>query len=318
MELDELLENLRRYPGLTRKAVIGRWANRFSAMNGQTVLVQGPGDDAGAIPIDGGYLLLAGEGMMPSLWRDPFFTGFGAVTVNVNDIYAMGGRPLGLVTVVFAEGLSDDEREEFIRGMATALRYYGVPLLGGHTNPDGGPTVAVCVAGFARNLMRGDGARPADRILLLLDMDGKPYPPFYAWDTVFSAKGERTIEKLELMTCLADRRLCHSCRDISNPGILGTLAMTMEASQTGAEVDLDPLPVPGEVDIEWWLKAYPSYGFMVTASAGDAGEIRREVEGRGLTCADIGEVVEGSRIDVSWRGRKGTFLDWRSTPVTGL
>ncbi len=318
MELDELLEDLRNYPGLTRKSVIGSWARRFSALSGDTVLVQGPGDDAGAIPMDDGYLLLAGEGMMSALWRDPFFTGFGAVTVNVNDIYAMGGRPLGLVTVVFAGGLSDEERDGFIKGMAKALEYYGVPLLGGHTNPEGGPTVSVSIAGYAKKLMRGDGARPGDRLVLVLDMEGEPYPPFFAWDTVFSAEGERTVEKLEVMTRLAERELCHACRDISNPGILGTLAMMMEASETGASVDLESVPVPAGVEMDWWLKAYPSYGFMLSVAPGDLGEVRSVVEEAGVTCAEFGEVTDGSSIEVAWKGGRSTFLDWRETPVTGL
>lgn len=318
MELDELLESLRRYPGLTRKSVVGEWAGGFRQAGGGDNPVHGPGDDAGAVPLGDGYLLLAGEGMMPSLWRDPFFAGFAAVTANVNDIYAMGGRPLGLLTVVFAGGLSVEAGREFTRGMAEALEHYGVPVLGGHTSPDGGPAAAVCVAGYARNLVRGDGARPGDRILLLLDMEGRPYPPFNAWDTVLSASGESTLEKLELMTRVAGRRLCHACRDISNPGTLGTLAMMMESSRTGALVTLDSLPVPGGVDMEWWLKAYPSYGFVVSAGVEEAGEIRAEAEARGLTCVDFGGVVPGSTVEVSWKGREGRFLDWDADPVTGL
>jgi hypothetical protein len=318
MELEELLEELRRYPGLTRKAVIGSWARRFSAISGETVLVQGPGDDAGALPMGDGYLLLAGEGMMPSLWRDPFFTGFGAVTVNVNDIYAMGGRPLGLVSVVFAGGLSDEARDGFMRGMGRALDYYGVPLLGGHTSPEGGPAVAVSIVGYADKLIRGDGARPGDRLALVLDFDGKPYPPFFAWDTVFSTEGERTVEKLEAMTELAERELCSACRDISNPGILGTLAMMMEASGTGAAVDLDSVPVPPGVEIDWWLKAYPSYGFLLALPQSSLEEVTAVVEQRGLICAEFGEVTEGSEITVDWRGSSARFLDWLTHPVTGL
>ena len=32
----------------------------------------------------------------------------------------------------------------------------------------------------------------------------------------------------------------------------------------------------------------------------------------------LGEVEEGSAMEIRFKGRKATFLDWRETPVTGL
>ncbi len=318
MELDELLESLRSYPGLTRKRSIGGWANRFSVMSGQAVLEHGPGDDAGAVPSGDGYLLLAGEGMMTELLQDPEFAGFCSVTVNVNDIYAMGGRPVGLVTIVFVQGIDDTDRGLFTAGMAKALEHYELPLLGGHTTPDAGPAVAVCVAGFAHRLLRGDTARPGDWLVAALDLTGSPHEPFHAWDSVSGSTGESTLNKLEALVELSERGLASACRDISNPGILGTLAMMLESSEAGAVVDLDAIPVPEGVDLDWWLKAYPSYGFLLSAHPTGVEEVAAVLQGRGVTCARIGRVTEGSRIEASWAGHSGLFLDWKATPVTGL
>ena len=315
MDLEELLDDLRRYPGLMRKAAIGDWAHGFTSVIGETVLEQGPGDDAGALPIGDGYLLMAGEGLMSSLLDDPWFAGFCAVTVNVNDIYAMGGRPLGLVTMVFAGGFSMESREGFIEGMSRALQHYDVPLLGGHTTPDEGPAVAVSIAGYAEKLLRGDGARPGDRVMIVIDLEGRAHPPFHAWDTVTEAAGERTLEKLELLVELAGRGLCSACRDISNPGVLGTLAMMLEASGAGALLDIDKLPVPGGVELGWWLKAYPSYGFALAVPRANSAEVAGLFESNGIAWADLGEVTEGSELVVSMRGATATFLDWRMTPV---
>ncbi len=318
MNLEELLEQLRRYPGLMRKAAIGDWAHSFATVSGDTVLEQGPGDDAGALPMGEGYLLLGGEGLMSSLFEDPWFAGFCAVTVNVNDIYAMGGRPLGLVAVIFAGGFSAKSREGFIEGMSRALQHYGVPLLGGHTTPDEGPAIAVSIAGYAEKLLRGDGARPGDRVMVVIDLDGKAHPPFHAWDTVTGADGERTLEKLDLLVELAGRGLCSACRDISNPGVLGTLAMMLEASGAGALVDIGKLPVPSGVELGWWLEAYPSYGFVLAVPRANGAEVAGLFESNGVAWADLGEVTEGSALLVSMGGATATFLDWRSTPITGL
>ncbi|MBM3958106.1 MAG: hypothetical protein FJ313_08660, partial [Gemmatimonadetes bacterium] len=176
MELDALLEELRSYPGLARKSQVGAWARRFRVGRraGESAAA-GPGDDAGAVPVEGGYVLLAAESIRGDLFRDPGFAGFCSVTVNVNDIYAMGGRPLGLATVVHAGGFTDEAREGFLSGLEAGLAHYGLPLLGGHTSPGGeSPAVAVSVAGFAAALLPGDGSRPGDRLLAALDLEGRP------------------------------------------------------------------------------------------------------------------------------------------------
>ncbi len=318
MELEVLLKDLRRYPGLTRKSVIGGWAHRFTAISGDTVLEAGPGDDAGAVPMGDGYLLLAGEGLMPHLLDDPSFAGFCAVTVNVNDIYAMGGKPLGMVAVVFSEGISEDGREAFTDGMGRALEHYGVPLLGGHTSPDGGPAVAVCIAGFASKLLRGDGARPGDRLVAAVDLEGEAHPPFFAWDTVTRAAPGRTRSKLCALVDLAEMELCTACRDISNPGMLGTLAMMLESADAGAEIDLDSVPVPEGVAFDWWLKAYPSFGFVFAVAPANVAAFADVMVSRGIEWADVGTVTEGSKVVVRWRGSEALFLDLSTTPVTGL
>jgi selenophosphate synthetase-related protein len=293
--IDSLLEALREYPGLARKRGTGAWARPFVARARARPGVYGPGDDAGAMAIDGGYLLLAGEGIWAPLLEDPEFAGFCAVTVNVNDIYAMGGRPLALVAVVFEGDMPGKTRDAFLEGVTRALDHYDVQLLGGHTSPEGEePAIAVCIVGTAEKLLRGDGARPGESIVAALDLEGEAHPRFHAWDTVTSADSARTLSRL------------------------GTLAMMMESSRTGAEVDLDSLPVPPAVSMEWWLKAYPSFGFLLAAPPANVEELLSLLDSRGIDNAVIGEVREGSRLEVRRQGESALFLDWKKDPVTGL
>ena len=315
-ELDRLLRSLREHPGLKRKAAVADWARRFTAPPSGVI---GPGDDAGAVPVDGKYFLLSGEGVFPDLLEDPEFAGFCAVTVNVNDIYAMGGRPVGVIAVVFAGGMTRRDRDSFLTGFSRGLEHYGIPMLGGHTSPEGErPTIAVCIAGVAERLLPGSGAKPGDAIVAALDLEGEPHHPFHAWDTVTGASGARTLGRLESLVEIANRGLATACRDISNPGLLGSLAMMLESSGAGASVDLDAVRVPPAVDLEWWLQAYPSYGFILCARPADLNALLGALEAHGVDCETIGEVQQGSAIEVRWKGETGTFLDWRERPVTGL
>lgn len=319
-DVEQLASALRAYPGLERKAHIGAWARRFAAAARKRPGVYGPGDDAGAVALeDGGYLLLAAEGLKPSLLDDPAFAGFCSVTVNVNDIYAMGGRPVGMVSVVFEDDMAAGTREAFLKGMESGLEHYGLPMLGGHVCPEGGsPAIAVCIAGIARSLLRGDGARPGDVVLAATDLEGVAREEFGAWDTVTHAEGGRTLSMLEALVEAAERGLCTACRDISNPGTVGTLAMLLESSRAGATIDIDEVPIPEGIDIIWWLTAYPSFGFLLTVAPEKRNDLACLLEKRGVRYAAIGEVTEGSKVVLAWKGRSATCIDWSEHPITGI
>lgn len=65
MDLEGLLSEPRGYEGLKRKKSIGRWSRPFLGAP-----PAGPGDDAGAVVLGDGFLLLSGEGIWPALLED--------------------------------------------------------------------------------------------------------------------------------------------------------------------------------------------------------------------------------------------------------
>ena len=93
------------------------------------------GDDAAAIETKDGYLLLAGEGVYPPLLKsNPYLAGRTSVLTNVNDIYAMGGRPTAIVDVLISS--DNEEAGEVLRGIRDNAARYGVPVVGGHISKD--------------------------------------------------------------------------------------------------------------------------------------------------------------------------------------
>ncbi|MBU1671579.1 MAG: hypothetical protein KKF41_00360 [Actinobacteria bacterium] len=315
--LDELLEGLRRHPGLTRKAVVGLWASRFFSKEEWTA--GGVGADAGAVPVPGGYLLVSAEGIFPELLADPGFAGLCAVTVAVNDIYAVGGRPLGIVAVVFAGDIDADDRERFLDGFEDGLAHYGIQMLGGHTSPEAGlPSISVAAVGYATALIRGPSPRPGDRLLLVCDLEGTAHLDLFAWDAVTGHPPERTRTMLEVLPRLAEEGVRVVCRDISNPGILGTCAMMLEPFAAGARVDLDAVPVPPGVTLDWWLAAHPSFGFILAAPPEVATCAREAFAAAGASCTEVGETTPGTMITVTLGDERADFMDVAGWPVTGL
>src|SRR3954469_2342631 len=125
-DLEALAERLRGLPGVRAKADIGLVAEVL----GEGDWYAGPGDDGAVLPDGTGSVVAGGEAILPAfVAADPYGAGIAAVLTNVNDLAAMGARPVALLdTVVGPEKVI----REVLRGMRWAAARYDVPIVGGH------------------------------------------------------------------------------------------------------------------------------------------------------------------------------------------
>jgi AIR synthase-related protein len=272
--------------------------------NAQSVAI---GDDCAAIPDGDGYLLFAIEGMVSDFVHAmPWFAGYSGVMVNVSDIYAMGGRPLAVVDALWSG--SADAAGDVLAGMAAASEVYGVPVVGGHSNVrSDGAQLAVAIVGRARKLLTSFDARPGDALVIAVDLRGRFEEPYPFWNASVGSPEGRARADFELLPALAEDGLCDAAKDISMAGALGTALMLLECSAVGARIDLDALPCPADVDIERWLTAFPSFGFVLSVRREHVGEVLARFAGRDLASAVIGE-VDASREVIVTRGNETALL----------
>jgi len=254
------------------------------------------GDDCAAIPDGDGYLLFAIEGMVSDFVRDmPWFAGYSSVMVNVSDIYAMGGRPLAVVDALWSDGLS--KAEDVLAGMAAASAAYQVPIVGGHSNTRSDQAqLAVSIIGRANKLLSSFNARPAEHLLMAVDLRGAFEDPYPFWNASVVAPAARLRADLELLPTLAESGLCDAAKDISMAGTLGTALMLLDCSGVGATIHLDRIPAPPDVPRLRWLSAFPSFGFVMSVSEQNVSEVQRMFVDRGLACADIGLIEASSKV----------------------
>jgi hydrogenase expression/formation protein HypE len=98
--------------------------------------------------------------------------GWYCVQVNANDLAVMGAAPRWfLATLLLPDGISENEVRVIFDSLGAACRELGISLVGGHTEITGGldrPIVCGHMLGEAERgaLVRSDGARPGDRLLL--------------------------------------------------------------------------------------------------------------------------------------------------------
>ncbi|WP_437743259.1 sll0787 family AIR synthase-like protein [Sorangium sp. So ce1504] len=276
------------------------------------------GDDCAAIPDGDGYLLLAAEGIWPAfLEGDPRFAGYSAVMVNVSDVYAMGGRPIAVVDVVW--GTSAGALEPVWEGMVAASRAYGVPIVGGHTSARSPyNALAVAIAGRARRLITSFAARPGDVLVAAIDLRGEMHAGHPFWNASTGADPARLRGDLEVLPALAEAGLCDAGKDISMGGVAGTLLMLLETSCAGAVLDLEAVPRPRDVPLARWLLAFPSYGFLLSVRPRVAGEVLSAFARRGIASAAVGAVDGSRRLTLQAAGERQTLWDLSAEPLTGL
>ncbi len=311
MDLEILAESLRDYLGATRKHSIKNIVNVFDELGTNPSF----GEDAAIIDYrDDEALLLAADGIWDKLMRvDPEWSGYCAILVNVHDIAAMGGRPLGMVDIFSSS--SSEITQKVLKGMKLGVEKFGVPIVGGHIHPDTPYTaldVAILGAVKKDSIIYSSTAKPGDDVVLGIDLDGRIHPSCdLNWDTTFLKDTATVRHQVKVMVELGEKKLLTAGKDVSNPGILGTLGMILEVSGAGADVELDAIPKPASVAFDHWLRMYPGMGFIVTCKPENTQKVLRTFADHKLNAARIGKIVPGSRLDIIEKREEGHSLRFR-------
>jgi hypothetical protein len=305
MHLKKLVFDLKKSVEFKRKGCINKVIKKF-----------GPGynfmDDAGTIKFRDKYLLLSTDGIVEQLiYADPEFAGFCSVLVNVNDIIAMGGKPLAIVDYIAYS--KEEYFEKILAGIKSALKKFGLTLLGGHVNPSCSyNSIVISILGHTNqtSLLTCQNVKLEDVILYIVDLNGRIHNKFpFAWDTTsWKSKSEINLKMACLMD-LASKNLVNACRDVSNAGILGSLTMLLEISGKGAIVDLSKIIVPSQLDFIHWLKVYPGMGFIYTAPESNVGRIKDLVDGY-FSMSIIGKIKDSKKLWLKFGDKKALFFNF--------
>jgi len=308
-QLVGLIKKLRNFEGLTRKFALGEVLNIL----GETTY-----DDAGFFDVGDFKVVVSCDGIVESLVKsNPLLAGYYSVLVNVNDVVAKGARPIGFVNIISSS--SSKVRCKVAEGIQEGLRKYKLKLLKGHTHPDTSyDCVDAAAVGLTKNVLPSTTAKVGDSLIIAVDLDGKFSSKGWlkTFDSTTMKTSQEVLERLNSMIELAEGRLAHAARDISGPGITGTLAMLCESSQIGARVDLGSIPKPADVNLEDWLTTYPGIGFIISTNRPQ--ECMQLLRSHKLAAATIGEIAAGKEIWLSYNGQHALFLDLKRESIFGV
>lgn len=312
-ELEELAGRLRALPGVRSKSAIGTVADALGGGDWWA----GPGDDGAVVEDEGRNLVVGGEAILPAfVARDPHGAGIAAVLANVNDLAAMGARPLAIVDTVVG---SRESNRAVLEGMRWASEVYQVPIVGGHlTETDGPPSLSAFGLGRAEAVLSATHVAAGHALVLACCLDGAMREDFLFFRS-FDARSPEMAADVRTLAAVAESGAAVAAKDVSMAGIMGSLAMLLEANRLGVEVDLDVLPTPAGVPLEDWLGCFPAFAFLLSTPVERVRDLIGAFTDRGLAARQIGTLDDTGLVRMrSGVADPATVFDLTQESVTAL
>jgi selenophosphate synthetase-related protein len=308
IDLDGLVAAVRAHPGLAAKRPLVEVAR----------VIGGDGDDAALLPDGDGRLVLAAEAILPALVAaDPRVAGAAGVVAVLNDVAASGGRPFAILDTVVA---GDAETAgAVLAGLRATADLYAVPVVGGHTTIAPEAALSTFAAGRALRPLAAAHARSGDGLVLVACLEGQALAgpgglPLFSH--LRGPRRERAAADLALLADSAEAGEAWAARDVSMPGLAGSLIQLCEsAGGLGCELRVDAVPVPPGLDLAAWLVTFPSYGFLLV---GDPPPIVGRFAAAGLAAAAVGRLDASGVVRAVAGGKERVLWDLRAEPLAGM
>lgn len=297
--------------------------SRSSQVSSQQLVgeqIIGPGDDCAVIPSS-----LFFENKFPSLvittdtlverihfkreYSSAFEIGWKSLAVNLSDIAAMGGVPIGFtIALELVDDLESEQVEKFYSGMRELAEQTGAVLLGGDTVSGKEFSISITAIGGVRGrpLLRS-AAKVKDDLwvsgelgagfLGLLFCREKELEKHFSPEVrnVALAKYHCPNPRLKLGCELAERGLAHAAIDISD-GFFQDLRHLANASAVSVDIELNRLPlfckeVQGVLTHAQMLTAGDDYELIFTATEANRRAIEELGKTLGVKLTRVGNVV---------------------------
>lgn len=272
----------------------------------------GIGDDCALVRVPVGRELAVSmdtlvEGRHFLAETDPEGLGHKALAVNLSDLAAMGAQPAWVTLSLTLPTADTTWLAAFMRGFSALAGTFNVQLIGGDTTR--GPlAITVQAHGFVEpdKALRRSGGRPGDRLLVsgtlgdaALALAGLKQNPTM-FDEALLSRLERPTPRVGLGRLLVGHAT--AAIDISD-GLIGDLRHICEASDVGAHVNLEQLPLSDAVreacdngDWRYPLAGGDDYELLFSVAERDADAVLADCRNAGHAVQEIGRLVDEQGI----------------------
>jgi len=209
-------------------------------------------EDAGVYKISDDVALVQTLDFFTPTVDDPYTFGQIAATNALNDVYAMGGKPITAMNIVCFPIKTMDMAvlREVLRGGLDKMREAGVLLVGGHSVEDNEIKYGLSVTGkiHPHKVWFNRGAKPGDSLILT-----KPLGTGIVSTAIKGGEADAQLvaKAIACMTQLNKKAAelliahanIHACTDITGFGFLGHACEMIEGENVGLKINSALVPI---------------------------------------------------------------------------
>jgi thiamine-monophosphate kinase len=275
------------------------------------------GDDAAAVTQSSGrVILISSDAMVEGVHFDltyfrPEDLGWKALAVNLSDIAAMGGTPLGFTTSL---ALPVEKSGSFVtrvyEGLLGLAHLSGTTLLGGDLCSSPGPVfLDLTILGEAKSarVLTRQGARPGDSLFVTGELGTsaigrellRRFPRRARYFSRLVKRHLRPVPRNQMGRWLAESCCASALIDLSD-GLSTDLHHLCEGSRVGAVIDSERVPLPrisskvsslvNQPLLDYGLNGGEDYELLFTVPAKRRTQVPSQMEGLGVH--EIGYITD--------------------------
>jgi selenide,water dikinase len=215
-------------------------------------------DDAGVYQLTEDLALVQTVDFFTPIVDDPYDYGRISALNSINDVWAMGGRPITALAITCfpKKGLDFSILGEIMRGGLDVLTAHGVALVGGHSVDDPQIMFGYAVTGTInpQRIITNRGARPGDALILT-----KPLGTGVISTGIKFGKASAGVMDASLKTMLLAGREAadlmqefdaHAATDVTGFALLGHAWEMARGSNVTIEIEAERVPlIPGALEL---------------------------------------------------------------------
>ena len=211
-------------------------------------------DDAGVFRLRDDVALVQTVDFFTPVADDPEIYGRVAAINALNDVYAMGGKPISALAIVCYPQKEDLQvLGQILRGGQMAMNEAGVIVLGGHSIDDAEIKFGYAVTGIVhpQNVVTNGGARPGDVLVLTKPIGTGAISTgikngVASESTINAAMKAMTTSAAEAAEVMQEIR-AHACTDVTGFGLLGHAYEMARASNACLVIKAESVPLLPDV-----------------------------------------------------------------------
>ena len=94
--------------------------------------------------------------------------------------------------------------------------------------------------------------------------------------------------------------------------------MLLEASSMGADIDMELIPKPDDMDWIKWFMMYPGSAFVITCDSRNTDEVLDLLNSVNITASCIGKVNDSRKLTMKYKDEKRCVFDFNSEIIMGF